>query len=88
LLDWLGPAPEFALPAASATGDLLARRGLVKKRRRRRPHTPPGVVPAVTHEPNDLRTAEFKGHFKTRDRIYCCPLTAADQHMRYRLLRT
>jgi putative transposase len=37
LLDWLGPGPKFALPAASAAGDLLARRGLVKKRRR--PHT-------------------------------------------------
>ena len=86
LLDWLEPRyPDVAFPAASTVGDLLARRGLVKKRRRRRKHVHPGVVPAVTHEPNDLWTADFKGHFKTRDGIYCYPLTVADQHTRYLL---
>jgi putative transposase len=86
LLDWLEPRhPDVAFPAASTAGDLLVRRGLVKKRRRRRQHVHPGVVPAVTHEPNDLWTADFKGHFKTRDGIYCYPLTVADQHTRYLL---
>jgi len=86
LLDWLAPRhPELDLPAISTAGDLLARRGLVKKRRRRRHHTHPGVVLAVTHEPNDLWTADFKGHFKTRDGVYCYPLTVADQHTRYLL---
>jgi transposase InsO family protein len=86
LLDWLEPKyPEVEFPAASTAGDLLARRGLVKKRRRRRKHTHPGVVPAVTHEPNDLWTTDFKGQFKTRDGIYCYPLTVADQHTRYLL---
>src|SRR5687768_8128757 len=86
LLAWLEPRyPELELPAGSTAGDLLARRGLVKKRRRRRQHTHPGVVPLVTHEPNDLWTADFKGHFKTRDGIYCYPLTVADQHTRYLL---
>jgi putative transposase len=66
-------------------GDLLARRGLVQKRRRRRQYQPPGVVPAITTQPNDLGTADFKGHFRTRDRIYCYPLTVADQHTRYLL---
>jgi len=86
LLAWLGPRhPGLELPAISTAGDLLARRGLVKKRRRRRRHTHPGVVPAVTHEPNDLWTADFKGHFKTRDSVYCYPLTVADQHTRFLL---
>jgi len=86
LLAWLGPRhPGLELPAISTAGDLLARRGLVKKRRRRRRHTHPGVVPAVTHEPNDLWTADFKGHFKTRDGVYCYPLTVADQHTRFLL---
>jgi transposase InsO family protein len=76
--------PELELPATSTVGDLLVRRELVKKRRRRR-HVHPGVVPAVTHEPNDLWTADFKGQFKTRDGIYCYPLTVADQHTRYLL---
>jgi putative transposase len=86
LLDWLEPRhPALVFPAASTAGDLLARRGLVKRRRRRRKHTHPGVTPPVTAEPNDLWTADFKGHFKTRDGIYCYPLTVADQHTRYLL---
>ena len=86
LLQWLGARhPELAWPAVSTAGDLLARRGLVKKRRRRRPHQHPGVVPIRTAAPNDLWTADFKGHFRTRDGIYCYPLTIADQHTRYLL---
>lgn len=86
LLDWLEPRhPGVTWPAVSTAGDLLARRGLVKKRRRRRPHQHPGVLPPLTTEPNDLWTADFKGHFRTRDGIYCYPLTIADQHTRYLL---
>jgi transposase InsO family protein len=86
LLDWLRPRhPGADLPASSTAGDLLARRGLVKKRRRRRHYQHPGVVPATTTQPNDLWTADFKGHFRTRDGIYCYPLTIADQHTRYLL---
>ena len=86
LLQWL-PArhPGVDWPATSTAGDLLTRRGLVKKRRRRRQYTHPGVVPPVTAQPNDLWTADFKGHFRTRDGIYCYPLTVADQHTRYLL---
>jgi transposase InsO family protein len=86
LLDWLTPRhPALVLPATSTAGDLLARRGLVKKRRRRRQHLHPGVVPTTTTAPNDLWTADFKGHFRTRDSIYCYPLTIADLHTRYLL---
>ena len=47
LLDWLAARhPDFVRPAISTAGDLLARRGLVKKRRRRRRYAHPGVVPA------------------------------------------
>jgi putative transposase len=84
LLQWLALRhPDLALPAVSTAGDLLARKGLVKKRRRRRPHLHPGIVPAVTIQPNDLWTADFKGQFRTRDGIYCYPLTIADQHTRF-----
>ena len=86
ILHWLKRrAPELEIPATSTAGDLLARRGLVKKRRRRRRYTHPGVVPPTTERPNDLWTADFKGHFRTRDGIYCYPLTVADQHTRYLL---
>ena len=86
LLDWLAPRhPGSTWPAISTVGDLLVRRGLVKKRRRRRRYQHPGVVPPTTHAPNDLWTTDFKGHFRTRDGIYCYPLTIADQHTRYLL---
>jgi len=77
--------PELTFPASSTAGDVLARHGLVKKRRRRHPRQHPGVVPAVTTAPNDLWTADFKGHFRTRDGRYCYPLPIADQHTRYLL---
>jgi len=86
LLDWLRPRhPRVAWPAVSTAGDLLARRGLVKPRRRRRAPVHPGVVPPTTDAPNDLWTVDFKGQFRTRDGVYCYPLTLADQHTRFLL---
>ena len=70
-------------PAASTAADLLARRGLVHRRRRRRPTVHPGVVAPTTEAPNDLWTADFKGQFRTADGRYCYPLTIADQHTRF-----
>ena len=71
-------------PAVSTVADLLARHGLVRKRRRRhRPVVHPGVVPIATAAPNDLWKADFKGHFRTRDGVNCYPLTVADQHTRF-----
>src|SRR2546426_1878126 len=86
LLQWLEPRHSAVTwPAVSTAGDLLARHGLVTKRRRRRPLHHPGVVPPVTRAPNDLWAADFKGQFRTGDRIYCYPLTVTDQHTRYLL---
>ena len=72
-------------PAVSTAGDLLAREGLVKKRRRRRPRQHPGALPPTTEAPNDLWTADFKGQFPTRNGVWCFPLTISDQHTRYLL---
>lgn len=72
-------------PAASTAADLLARHGLVRRRRRRRPHQHPGVVAIATSAPNDLWTADFKGQFRTGNGVYCYPLTIADQHTRFLL---
>lgn len=78
--------PEIATwPAPSTVADLLARRGLVQHRRRRRHPVHPGVVPATAAAPNDLWTADFKGEFRTGDRRYCYPLTIADHHARFLL---
>ena len=52
LLDYLAPRhPDIDWPAVSTVNDLLARHGLVQKRRRRRPHQHPGVVPPTTPSP-------------------------------------
>jgi putative transposase len=81
-----GRHPEIEdRPAASTAADLLARRGLVRKRRRRHPHQHPGVVPITTAVPNDLWTADLKGQCRTGNGAYCYPLTIADQHSRYLL---
>ena len=72
-------------PAVSTVGDLLEREVLVKSRRRRYHATHPGVVPPVTHAPNDLWTADFEGEFRTGDGEYCYPLTVADLHTRFLL---
>jgi transposase InsO family protein len=86
LLDYLAPRhADVAWPAPSTVGDLLVRRGLVRKRRRRRHHQHPGVIPVHTAQPNDLWTTDFKGQFRTQDGIYCYPLTIADLHSRYLL---
>lgn len=86
LLDWLRPRHcGVVWPAASTAGALLKRRGLVRPRRRRRAPVHPGAVPIATREPNDLWTLDFKGQFRTRDGVWCYPLTLADQHTRYLL---
>jgi transposase InsO family protein len=72
-------------PVPSTVADLLARRGLVQRRRHRRASVHPGVVRPTTAAPNDLWTADFKGQFRTGDGEYCYPLTIADQHTRYLL---
>jgi len=39
----------------------------------------------VPIEPNAVWTADFKGHFRTRDSLYCYPLTIVDGFSRYLL---
>lgn len=87
LLQYLTPRhPRVrSWPAVSTVADLLKRHDLVRPRRRRRPIVHPGAVPIHTTAPNDLWTADFKGQFRTRNGIYCFPLTIADQHTRYLL---
>jgi len=87
LVQYLAPRHPRVLvwPAVSTVADLLQRNNLVRPRRRRRPSVHPGTVPIHTTAPNDLWTADFKGQFRTRNGVYCYPLTIADQHSRYLL---
>ena len=53
-----------AWPAPSAAADLLARRGLVLTRRRRRPHQHPGVVSPTTTAPTVTARPIFERAFR------------------------
>src|SRR5262249_45701199 len=74
LLDWLTPRhPDLTLPAASTAGDLLAREGLVTKRRRRRTDQHPRRGPSdhdTAQRPVDRR---FQGPVSDRRRPLLLP---------------
>jgi len=84
LLDILAPHYKD-LPAISTAADILTQNGLIipSKRRTRRLH--PGCPKTITNGPNDIWTADYKGHFKMGNRQYCYPLTVCDMHSRYLL---
>jgi putative transposase len=73
------------LPAVSTAADILKRKGLItgSKTRLRRKH--PGCPKTIAQEPNDIWSADYKGHFKMRNGLYCYPLTVCDMKTRYLL---
>jgi putative transposase len=72
------------LPAISTVHAVLDRHGLVKRRRRRRPHAT-GTELSRPSAPNALWCADYKGEFMLGDRRYCYPLTITDFASRYLL---
>jgi putative transposase len=77
--------PDRNWPARTTVCDLLQRHGLVKKARKRRHLSHPGKPSSIISSPNQVWCADFKGQFKTRDGIYCYPLTITDGFSRYLL---
>ena len=75
--------PDLPWPAPSTVGEILKRHGLSRPRRRRRRLGHPGRPTTPMLQPNGIWTADFKGHFKTRDGIYCYPLTILDGYSRF-----
>jgi len=69
--------------AVSTAGEILSRRGLVEKRRRR--HSPGRIehAPFEVAGAGDTMTADFKGEFRLLSRSLCYPLTVADPVSRY-----
>jgi transposase InsO family protein len=77
--------PEVGWPAASTIGDLLKQAGLVTPvKRRRRPIDQQQPFAAVT-APNDEWAVDFKGWFRTGDRMRVDPLTLTDSLSRFLL---
>ncbi|AZO31290.1 integrase core domain-containing protein [Mesorhizobium sp.] len=77
--------PQIAWPAASTIGDMLKRRGLVGKRRRRRSALPLTRPFAPVCAANETWCIDFKGWFRTQDGTRCDPLTVSDAMSRYLL---
>ena len=74
--------PSRRWPTRSTVNAVLDRQGLLEKRRRRRPTAHPGAAALETTAPNQVWPADFKGQFKTRDGVYCYPLTVTDHFSR------
>jgi len=77
--------PTWTLPARSTVCDLLDRAGLITASRRRSVPAHPGRALVPMTAPNGTWTADFKGQFKTRNGVYCYPLTIVDGYSRYLL---
>jgi len=77
--------PGWELPTRSTACELLKRAGLVRQRRRHSRVGHPGPPLSEMSAPNAVWSADFKGQFKTRDGVYCYPLTVTDGFSRYLL---
>ena len=77
--------PRLSLPHRSTVCDILKRHGMVPKQRSHRRIGHPGQPSTGIYAPNDVWTADFKGHFRTGNGLYCYPLTVADGFSRYLL---
>lgn len=75
--------PRVVLPAASTVGDLLRRYGLSEPRKRIRRVAPYTQPFAACSRSNELWCADFKGQFRTADRVLCYPLTISDAYSRF-----
>ncbi len=69
-------------PARSTVCDMLSRHGLVPTQRKRRVIGHPGTPTSSMDAPNDVWSADCKGHFKTGDGRYGYPLTITDGYSR------
>jgi hypothetical protein len=76
---------SVAWPAASTMGDILKRAGEVKATPRRRRAAYQGEIVAGGTRPNEERSIDFKGWFRTRDGCRCDPPTVFDTASRYLL---
>lgn len=77
--------PLAPWPSRSTVCEILRREGLVRKKSRKRKPAHPGKPTSIVTAPNQLWCVDFKGQFKTRDGLYCYPLTVTDSYSRYLL---
>jgi putative transposase len=78
--------PQLRWPTRSTVNAIFDQRGLLRKQRRRRRAAVADATPLETVAPNQVWPADFKGQFRTRDGVYCYPLTVTDHFSRAVLL--
>jgi len=83
LKDVLEKRYKRELPAPSTITDILARAGLVVRRKQRAQHTPLPTYLSAALAPNDVWCIDYKGQFRLANGPYCYPLTVTDQFSRY-----
>jgi transposase InsO family protein len=69
--------------AVSTAGEILARHGLVRKRRSQRSAGPIEHGPFEVAGAGDSMTTDYKGQFRMDNKALCYPLTIADPFSRY-----
>ena len=69
--------------AVSTAGELLARHGLVRKRRAQRSAGPIEHSPFEVAGAGDSMATDYKGQFRMGNQAWCYPLTIADPFSRY-----
>lgn len=77
--------PRLKLPCPGTISEILGRHGMIPEKRVRRRVGHPGRPEEGFLAPNDAWSADYKGHFKTADKVYCYPLTVSDNFSRYLL---
>ena len=60
-----------AFPSAAAIGGILARNGLVQRRRKRQRYEPTPTTLRRATAPNDVWCIDYKGQFRLGDGTYC-----------------
>ena len=85
VLAYLAKKGYSLLPAHSTVETVFDRHGLVQHRHGPRNWKHPGRSTKEPTAPNELWTTDFKGQFRTRDGVYCYPLTISDLYSRYLL---
>lgn len=83
LKDILERRLERCFPSPAAIGNILARNGLVQRRKRRQRHQPAPTTLRGATSPNEVWCIDYKGQFRLGDGTYCYPLTITDQFSRY-----
>jgi transposase InsO family protein len=74
------------LPSPSTIGSVLAREGLLERRKSRARYKAKGSPHLrVAEAPNEVWCVDYKGQFRLGDRSYCYPLTTTDLYSRYLL---